>query len=247
MTTARPVRVVIADDHPMFRYGLKAAMAAADEVDIVGEAGDGRELLAVVEDTSPDVVLTDLAMPGLDGAAATAAIQGRHPHIAVLMLTMHEDNQALLRALRAGARGYLLKGADRAEIIRAVLAVASGDTVYGAAVARRISDFDTGAHRDQAAVVFPELTERERQVLDLVAAGRGNHDIAHRLCLSEKTVRNHISAILTKLRVRDRAAAVAKARDAGLGLPVDEAGADAGPAQPPGAGRRRIEGGRRQP
>jgi DNA-binding NarL/FixJ family response regulator len=193
------------------------------------------------------VVLTDLAMPGLDGAAATTAIQARHPHIAVLMLTMHEDNQALVRALRAGARGYLLKGADRTEIIRAVLAVASGDTVYGAAVVRRISDCYTGAHRDRAAVVSPQLTERERQVLDLVAAGRGNHDIAQRLCLSEKTVRNHISAILTKLQVRDRATAVAKARDAGLGQPDQPAGMRRAGPQPPGAGACQDERGHGQP
>jgi DNA-binding NarL/FixJ family response regulator len=216
MTVPLPVRVVIADDHPMFRYGLKAAVSSADEVEIVGEAADGRELLAVTEHTRPDVVLTDLTMPGLDGAAA-AEILARHPEIAVLVLTMHEDNQALLAALRAGARGYLLKGADRAEIIRAVLAVAAGEAVYGAAVARRITDFFAGSHRDFTATAFPELTERERDVLGLVAAGCGNHDIARRLVLSEKTVRNHVSAIIVKLQVRDRAAAVAKARDAGLG------------------------------
>jgi len=187
-------------------------------VDIVGEAADGQELLAVVDHQQPDVVLTDLAMPGLDGAAAAAAILARHPNIAVLVLTMHEDNQALLGALRAGARGYLLKGADRAEIVRAVLAVAAGEAVYGAAVARRITDFFTGGGlRDYTASAFPELTDREREVLDLVAAGCGNHDIARRLALSEKTVRNHVSAILFKLQVRDRAAVIAKARDAGLG------------------------------
>jgi DNA-binding NarL/FixJ family response regulator len=217
VTATPPVRVVIADDHPMFRYGLKAAVAAAGEVEIVGEAADGQELLAMVEHTRPDVVLTDLGMPGMDGATAATAILARHPDIAVLVLTMHDDNQALFSALRAGARGYLLKGADRAEIIRAVLAVAAGEAVYGAAVARRITDFFTGAHRDYAATAFPELTDRERDVLDLLAAGCGNHDIAHRLTLSEKTVRNHVSAILFKLQVRDRAAAVAKARDAGLG------------------------------
>jgi DNA-binding NarL/FixJ family response regulator len=217
MTTARPVRVVVADDHPMFREGLQAAMRAVDEIDIVGLASDGRELLAVVNDTRPDVVLTDLSMPGMDGAAATGMIRARHPGIAVLVVTMHDDNQALLSALRAGAHGYLLKGADRTEIIRAILAVAAGESVYGATVARRITDFFTGAHHDHAAAVFPELTERERQVLELVAAGCGNHDIARRLSLSEKTVRNHVSAILFKLQVNDRAAAVAKARDAGLG------------------------------
>lgn len=217
MTPTRPVRVVIADDHPMFRFGLTAAMAACDEVAVVGEAADGRELLALVDRTCPDVVLTDLAMPNLDGAAATTTILARHPDVAVLVLTMHDDNQALLSALRAGARGYLLKGADRTEIIRAVLAVAAGEAVYGAAVARRLTDFFTGAQRDHGAKVFPDLTDREREILDLVAAGCGNHDIARRLTLSEKTVRNHVSAIIYKLRVRDRAAAVAKARDAGLG------------------------------
>jgi DNA-binding NarL/FixJ family response regulator len=214
---AAPIRLVIADDHPMFRYGLKAALAAGDEVEIVGEAGDGRELLAVVNHTRPQVVVTDLAMPGLDGAAAATVIQERHPGVAVLVLTMHEDNEALFSALRAGARGYLLKGADRDEIIRAVQAVAAGEAVYGAAVARRITDFFTGAQRDFRASAFPGLTDRERQVLDLVAANCRNHDIARRLALSEKTVRNHVSAILVKLQVPDRATAVAKARDAGLG------------------------------
>ena len=213
----RPVRVVIADDHPMFRYGLRAALAAGDEVEVVGEAADGRELLALVNTTQPDVVLTDLAMPALDGAAAATEILARHPGTGVLVLTMHDDDEALFGALRAGARGYLLKGADRDEIVRAVLTVADGEAVYGAAVARRITDFFTGAHRDFTATAFPELTDRERQVLELVAAGCGNHDIARRFALSEKTVRNHVSAVLVKLQVRDRAAAVAKARDAGLG------------------------------
>jgi DNA-binding NarL/FixJ family response regulator len=219
---ATPVRVVIADDHPMFRYGLKAALASSDEVVVVGEAADGRELLAVAERTAPDVILTDLAMPGLDGAEATAAILARNPQAAVLVITMHEDNDALLRAMRAGARGYLLKGADRTEIIRAVLAVASGEAVYGPAVARRITEFFTGAQREQTVKAFPGLTDRERQVLDLVAAGCGNHDIARRLALSEKTVRNHVSAIMVKLQVRDRAAAVAKARDGGLGRSLQD-------------------------
>jgi DNA-binding NarL/FixJ family response regulator len=217
MSTDPPVRVVVADDHPMFRYGLAAALAGSDEVQIVGEAADGKQLLDVVQHTNPDVVLTDLAMPLLDGAAATKALLDRDPNLAVIVLTMREDNEALFSALRAGARGYLLKGADRTEIIRAVLAVASGEAVYGPAVARRITEFFTGAQRDYAANVFPELTDREREVLALVGAGCGNHDIARRLSLSEKTVRNHVSSIMLKLQVRDRAAAVARARDAGLG------------------------------
>ena len=212
-----PVRVVIADDHPMFRYGLRAVLAASAEVEVVGDAADGSHLVALVEQAQPDVVLTDLAMPGLDGASAARQILDRFPGIGVLVLTMHEDDEALFGALRAGARGYLLKGADREEIVRAVLAVACGDAVYSAAVARRIVDFFTGAHQTYTAQVFPELTGREREILDLVAAGMGNHEIARRLFLSEKTVRNNVAAILTKLQVPDRAAAVAKARDTGLG------------------------------
>lgn len=214
-----PVRVVLADDHPMFRYGLVSAIAGNAEIEIVGEAAGGRELLSLVDDAEPDVVVTDLTMPDMDGAAATRAILARHPGIRVLVLTMHDENQALIGALRAGARGYLLKGADRTEITRAILAVAAGESVYGTGVAHRISDFFIGAGQDRAATVFPELTDRERQVLHLVAGGCGNHEIARRLALSEKTVRNHVSAILFKLHVGDRAAAVAKARDAGLGEP----------------------------
>ncbi|MGA5506494.1 response regulator [Streptomyces umbrinus] len=222
MTVPSAVRVVVADDHPMFRYGLKAALAAGDEVEVVGEAARGDELLAVVDRTTPDVVLTDLAMPGLDGAAATRAVLARHPRVGVLVLTMHEDDEALFGALRAGARGYLLKGADRTEIVRAVLSVAAGDAVYGEAVARKIVAFFTCAHRDYAAKLFPELTDRERQILEHIATGCGNYEIARRLVLSEKTVRNYVSAILVKLGVPHRAAAVAKARDAGLGTPSTE-------------------------
>lgn len=216
MIDTTPVRLVIADDHPMFRYGLTAVLETAPEMHIVGEAGTGAELLALVDRHEPDVVLTDIAMPDIDGIAATRSIVTKHPAIAVLILTMHEDDESLFTALRAGARGYLLKGADRAELVRAVLAVHHGDAVYAANIARRITAFFTGADRAYAAAVFPELTDREREILSLVAGGRGNHDIAHRLTISEKTVRNHVSAIMTKLRVNDRAAAVAKARDAGL-------------------------------
>ena len=226
---SRPVRVVIADDHPMFRYGLRAVLDAAEEVTVVGEAADGQELLNVVDQTRPDVVLTDLAMPGLDGATATRRLLDRHPQLGVVALTMHDDDPALFGALRAGARGYLLKGADKTEILRAVQAVAAGEAVYGAAVARRIVEFFTGAQQEYAAQVFPQLTAREREVLGLVAAGCGNHEIARRLVLSEKTVRNHVAAILFKLEVADRAAAVAKARDAGLGSSASQPRPATGP------------------
>jgi DNA-binding NarL/FixJ family response regulator len=209
------VRVVLADDHPMYRFGLRAVLDASPEVEVVGEASDGAELLAVVNECTPDVVLTDLSMPRLSGAAAIDELSRRHPQLGVLVLTMHEDDASLFGALRAGARGYLLKGADREEIVRAVLAVAGGDAVYGGAVARRVVDALTGT--GSRAPAFPELTDRERQVLELLAAGLATGRIAARLALSDKTVRNHVSAVLTKLQVPDRSAAVARARAAGLG------------------------------
>jgi DNA-binding NarL/FixJ family response regulator len=208
------VRVVLADDHPMYRFGLRAVLDASPEVEVVGEAADGAELLALVARHAPDVVLTDLSMPTLSGTAAIDELTRRQPGVGVLVLTMHEDDVSLFAALRAGARGYLLKGADRDEIVRAVLAVAGGDAVYGGAVARRVVDSLTGVARTH---VLPELTGREREVLELLAAGLPTGQIARRLGLSDKTVRNHVSAVLTKLQVPDRAAAVARAREAGLG------------------------------
>ncbi len=208
------VRVVLADDHPMYRFGLRAVLDASPEVEVVGEAADGAELLALVARHAPDVVLTDLSMPTLSGTAAIDELTRRQPGVGVLVLTMHEDDVSLFAALRAGARGYLLKGADRDEIVRAVLAVAGGDAVYGGAVARRVVDSLTGVARTH---VLPELTGREREVLELLAAGLPTGQIARRLALSDKTVRNHVSAVLTKLQVPDRAAAVARAREAGIG------------------------------
>ena len=214
-----PVRVVLADDHPMFRYGLRAVLEAAPEIDVVGEAATGRELLAVVARTGPDVVLTDLTMPDLDGAAATRELLTTNPGLGVLVLTMHDDDESVYAALRAGALGYLLKGADGAEVGRAVLAVAGGDAVYGAAVARRIVGFYSGAPDRYASHAFPDLTAREREVLELLASGARNHEIARHLGLSDKTVRNHVSAVLLKLGVPDRTAAAVKARNAGIGQP----------------------------
>jgi DNA-binding NarL/FixJ family response regulator len=212
-----PVRVVLADDHPMVRYGNTAVLADAPEVEVVGEAADGESLLAAVAEHRPDVVVTDLDMPGMGGAEATARLRTSHPDLAVLVLTLHEDDESLFAALRAGARGYLLKGADRSELVRAIQSVASGEAVYGAAVATRIVQFFTGAREEYAAQVFPELTERERDVLGLIASGRRNSEIATALGLSDKTVRNHVSNVLLKLQVPDRTAAALKARESGLG------------------------------
>lgn len=218
MTEPPPVRVVIADDHPMYRFGLLAALGSVPQLEIVGEAADGRELVEVAARTSPDVVLTDLAMPGLDGAAAARLLLDHFPGVGVLVLTMHEDEDSLIAALAAGARGYLLKGADRDELVRAILGVAAGDAVYGAAVARRIVNHYTGAaHRRPPSRPIPDdLTPRERDVLQLIAQGIRNAEIAQRLGMSDKTVRNHTSAILLKLQVPDRTAAALRAREAGL-------------------------------
>lgn len=210
------MRVVLADDHPMVRYGIAAVLADAPEVELVAEAADGAELVAAVEAHAPDVVVTDLDMPGTSGTEAIALLRERFPTVGVLVLTLHADDESLFAALRAGARGFLLKGADRAELVRAILSVAAGEAVYGAAVASRIVDFFTGARQDYAAQVFPELTERERDVLSLLAEGRRNSEIASALHLSDKTVRNHVSSVLLKLQVPDRTAAALKARDAGL-------------------------------
>jgi len=210
MTT---LRVLIADDHPLFRDGLGAALAAAG-FDVVGEAADGRQAVALSLELQPDVVIMDLDMPGMGGIEATRRIAHGSPHVGILVLTMLADDDSVFAALRVGARGYLLKGAGQAEIVRAVQTIADGGGVFGAPLARRVMDHFGG---QQATEPFPELTEREREVLSMVAAGQNNAAIAARLSLAPKTVRNHISNILTKLQVSDRAQAIIRARTAGLG------------------------------
>lgn len=214
----RAVRVVLADDHPMVRYGIAAVLDGAVEVELVADAPDGAALLEQVAAHAPDVVVTDLDMPVLSGVEAITALRRSHPGVGVLVLTMHEDDESLFAALRAGAQGYLLKGADRAELVRAIQSVAAGEAVYGAAVAARIVAFFTGSRRDVDAAAFPGLTEREREVLDLVARGERNSQIALHLGLSDKTVRNHVSNVLVKLQVPDRTAAALKARESGMGV-----------------------------
>jgi len=209
------IRVVVADDHPMVRYGITAVLADVPNVEVVGEAANGQALQAVVAKSSPDVVLTDLAMPVMDGIAAIGRLRITRPDLPVLVLTMHEDDESVLAALRAGARGYVVKGADRAELIRAIESVAAGDAVYGKSVANRIVGLLSGAATEAAA--FPELTSREREVLDLIAAGLRNRAIAERLGVAEKTVRNAVSSVLVKLQVEDRTSAAVRAREAGLG------------------------------
>jgi len=210
-----PIRVVLADDHPMVRYGVAAVLQPVPGVELVGEASDGDELLALVRQTRPDVVLSDLSMPGRSGLDALRILARDHPEVPVLVLTMHADDDSVLAALRAGARGYLIKGADGSELVRAIEAVAGGDAIYGAPIGRRIAGLLSAP--PAAGPAFPDLTDRERDVLELLAVGLRNSAIAARLGLSEKTIRNHVSNVLIKLQVPDRTAAALKAREAGLG------------------------------
>jgi DNA-binding NarL/FixJ family response regulator len=209
------VRAVVADDHPVFRQGLRVLLEDLG-VDVVAEAPDGTAAVEVALRERPDVVLMDVQMPGLSGIEATRRLVERWPEARVLVLTMVADDEAVFAAVQAGALGYLLKGAGQAEIGRALEAVAAGQGVYGAEVARRLRAFFT-AGSGVVAKPFPELSDREREVLDLVAQGCDNQAVARRLFLSEKTVRNHVSACLHKLQAASRAEAVALARDAGLG------------------------------
>jgi DNA-binding NarL/FixJ family response regulator len=209
-----PLRVLVADDHPVFRDGLRLTLDGWDRAVLVDEATDGDEAVRLAARLRPDVVLMDLQMPGRSGVEATRAIVARDPAVAVLVLTMFEDDDLILAAIRAGARGYLLKGATRDELRRAIVAAGAGEAIFGPSVAGRLSALMTGTAR---ALPFPELTAREREVLDLVARGRPNRQIGHELGISEKTVRNQVSIIFAKLEVAGRPEAIVRAREAGMG------------------------------
>ncbi|TDW92003.1 response regulator transcription factor [Kribbella sp. VKM Ac-2566] len=211
------VRVLLADDHPVYRDGLAALLGSLDGVEVVGTAADGVEAVDGARELQPDVVVMDVQMPRLDGIEATRAITADSPHIGVVVLTMAEEDQTLFAAMRAGARGYLLKGASQGEIVRAITAVAQGEAIFGPAIARRVAEFFAAAPAATPGSAFPQLTSREHEILALVAAGRSNAQIASELYLSPKTVRNNVSNIFTKLHVADRAEAIIRARDAGLG------------------------------
>lgn len=212
------IRVAVVDDHQIVRDGLVALLGALDGIEVVGTAGDGREALHLVDEVQPDVVVMDIQMPRLDGVEATRFVTGRHEGVRVLMLTMNEDDDTILAAVRAGASGYLLKGSGAEEVERAIRATADGGMVFGASLAARVAGvFGRAGGARSPALPFPELTEREREVLERLAAGRTNDAIAGELYVSGKTVRNVVSSIYAKLHAGSRAEAIARAREAGMG------------------------------
>lgn len=210
-------KILIADDHMIFRDGLRVLISGEEDFEVVGEAKDGREAVAMARELQPDLILMDIHMPHLTGIEATRQIIGEHPQINILILTMSEEDQAVFAAMRAGARGYILKGADHDEMLRAIRAIASGEAIFSPTIAARLMDFFKNAPPPVAADEFTELTQRELEVLQLIAQGCSNGEIAQKLVLSPKTVRNYVTVILSKLQVADRAQAIVRARKAGLG------------------------------
>lgn len=211
-------RVLVADDHPTFRRGLGALLTSLPDVEVVGEAADGLAAVELASALHPDIVVMDLNMPLCNGIEATRRIVAANPGTAVLVLTMLEDDEWVFAAMRAGARGYIVKGADTEDVVRALESVARGDVVFGPAVAGRVLSYLTRPLSARDPVRFPELTDREREVLELVARGMTNGAIARALVVSPKTVRNHVSNVFTKLQVSDRTEAMQRARRAGLGI-----------------------------
>ena len=217
------LRVVVAEDDPLYRNALCTTLSTLGGAEIVAEAGSGDAAVAAAGRQQPQVVVMDIRMPGLDGIEATRRIVQADPDVAVLMLSMFEDDDSVFAAMRAGARGYIVKGADEVEIVGAVKAVARGEAIFSAAVAQRILRFfaNAGGRSTGPSAAFPELTQRELEILELIAGGQNNAVIASRLFLSPKTVRNNVSNIFTKLQVADRAEAIVRAREAGLGGSTD--------------------------
>jgi DNA-binding NarL/FixJ family response regulator len=211
------LRVLIADDHPLFRHGIAALLQAASGFEVVGEATSGDEVVTLAEQLQPDVVLMDIRMPEINGIEATRRILHTSPHIRILIVTMSEDDASVFTAMRAGARGYVLKDAQKDDMLRAIRAVGRGEAIFSPAVAARLIDFFADARLGVPRQAFPELTEREREILNLIAQGHSNPEIAARLVLSGHTVRNYVSNIFGKLQVVDRAQAIVRAREAGLG------------------------------
>ena len=221
---SNPIRILIADDHPLFRGGLRALLESVADTQVVGEAATGEEAVEAALALAPDVVVMDINMPGLNGIDATRRILVESKDISVLVMTMHDDDDAVFAAIRAGARGYQLKGAAQEETLRAIRSVANGEAIFGPGIADRLQRFLAAPPTVDPSLAFPQLTDRELEILHLLAKRQTNAEIATTLFLSQKTVRNYVSAIFTKLAVADRAEAGLVARTAGLGQrqPVDE-------------------------
>ncbi len=213
---AGKTRVLVADDHALFRYGMRAMLNSDPQFEVVGEAATGEEAVALAAELGPDIILMDIQMPGLNGIEATRKIVRAQPATGVVVVTMFEEDDSVFAAMRAGARGYVLKGGDADEVVKVVSAVAQGEAHFGPDVARRLMGFFSSP-KHAPTEVFPELTAREGEVLDLIARGLNNTEIADRLYVSQKTVRNHVSNTFLKLQVADRAQAIIRAREAGLG------------------------------
>jgi DNA-binding NarL/FixJ family response regulator len=211
------IRVLIADDHPLFRDGMRGLLGSLPDMEVVGEASSGEQAIELARELQPDVILMDIKMPGINGIEATREILHASPRIGVLVVTMFEDDDSVFAAMRTGARGYLLKDSSGQEVGHAIRAVASGEAIFGPGVAHRLISFFSAPSPAVSRRIFPELTRREEEVLSLVAQGKSNQQIAKELFLSLKTVRNHVSNIFLKLQVADRAQAVIRAREAGLG------------------------------
>jgi DNA-binding NarL/FixJ family response regulator len=213
----RTIRVLIADDHAVFRWGLRTILGSEPDMEVIGEAATGKEVLERAAELRPDVVLMDIQMPQVNGIVATSRIREADPQAGVVVLTMFEDDESVFSAMRAGARGYVLKGAPPSDILRVVRSVGDGEALFGPEIAKRLMEFFSGPKRPPPEEAFPELTAREVEILDLIAQGHSNAKIAARLFVSPKTVANHLSHIFTKLQVADRAHAIIRAREAGLG------------------------------
>lgn len=214
------IRVLIVDDHALFRGGVRAILSAAPDVEVVGEAANGQEALLKAESLLPDVVLMDIQMPDMTGLEATGHILRKSPQTGIIMITMLEDDDSLFAAMRAGARGYVLKGADKAEMLKSIRAVANGEAIFGPAIASRLAGFfqkvNDASQAQDGPKVFSELTAREYEILELITLGRNNQEIASHLHITIKTVSNHISNVYNKLQVADRAQAIILAKDAGI-------------------------------
>lgn len=211
------LRILIADDHPLFRKGLRTLLASMPDVECVGEATTGEEAIAHAATLQPDLIIMDIQMPGRNGIDSTRQIVQTSPHIRVLIVTLFEDNESVFAAMRAGARGYLLKDTDEAEMVQAIRSAGVGQAIFSPAIAARLADFFASPHTILPRSAFPALTDREREILGLIAQGKANAEIARQLELTPKTVSNYVSNILTKLQVVDRAEAILRAKEAGLG------------------------------